>query len=503
VKQRHVVLAALVLLALLIRLGFFLSSPNPYENAGLVAEHGEVARNIISHGKWFVVNRKALSEVAARRQLEHQLIDPDDVDFSKVDAHPEYQPEVLQTPGVALVLAALWAGTSDQDYAYVQVLEILLDSSMVLLVYWSSLRLFGRPRAALIASGIYAVFLPLAALTNIAHLDTWATYFVITIFCLFLKARDASPRWPWLIALGAATGVGAYFRPFILVLPLALAIASGLGSGWRRAWSLGVVPVVIALGFATPWTIRNYVEFHKFIPMRIGIGQNLWEGLGELSNNFGAVLDDQITAKQVADDRPRLHYGTPAYDAYLFGKARRAIEHHPGFYTKVVARRMALMTILLRNYNWLGQSQSPATYAEETGKGTPSYIIEKPWDAAKFGVSYFGEPLLFFFAITTAVATWRKLWRRHVVLLTVPLAVIAPYVVLHVEPRYALPGSFAYMILVGLGVDLAFSWLVARRAGVSAKDNLTTHSGLGDNESTGLEEPNQTHIRFVPKARLT
>jgi 4-amino-4-deoxy-L-arabinose transferase-like glycosyltransferase len=329
------------------------------------------------------------------------------------------------------VLAAFWWLTNDQDYSYAQLLQILLDSAMVLLVYLASLRLFGRTRAALVAAGLYAIFLPLAALTNIVHLDTWATYFTITIFWLFVEARETTRRRPWLLALGIATGIGVYFRPFLLVLPLALMVALAIGSGWRRAWPLGVVPLVIATGFMTPWTVRNYDVFHRFIPMRIGAGQNLWEGLGELPNNFGAVLDDAATSRQVRHEQPNLQYGTPAYDDYLLTKAKRAIEHHPGFYAKVVARRIALSTVFLRNRNWIGRR-------ELWVEGVAANVA---------------EPLLFVLAVATAALTWRKYWQRHLLLLAVPLAVIAPYVVLHFEPRYVLPASFVYMILVGFGAD--------------------------------------------------
>ena len=79
-----------------------------------------------------------------------------------------------------------------------------------------------------------------------------------------------------------------------------------------------------------PWTVRNADRFHRFIPIRTGIGQNLWEGLGEGQNNFGAVLDDQVTLNQVHAVRPDLVYGSPAYDSYLEHKAVTAIREHPG-----------------------------------------------------------------------------------------------------------------------------------------------------------------------------
>jgi O-antigen ligase len=53
--------------------------------------------------------------------------------------------------------------------------------------------------------------------------------------------------------------------------------------------------------------------------------------------------------------------------------------------------------------------------------------------------------------------TWRRFWRRHLLLVAIPVATIVPYLFLHVEPRYVLPASFVYMILFGVGADSALN----------------------------------------------
>jgi hypothetical protein len=184
-----------------------------------------------------------------------------------------------------------------------------------------------------------------------------------------------------------------------------------------------------------PWTVRNAVQFNRFIPTRVGIGQNLWEGLGELPNDFGAKLDDQATARQVALRRPDLRYGTPAYDAYLQHWALTAIRDHPFFFARVMAHRMFDSTVWLRNLQW------------------PYGIV---------------EPLLFIFAVAVVIVTRRRFLRQHLLLAAVPIATLAPYLVLHVEPRYILPGSFVYLIWAALGADLVWERLALRRRGTVA-----------------------------------
>lgn len=453
-------LILLVAVAFALRLGFFLADPNPGQNAGLAAEQGGVAHNIVSFGRWFVTDRNPNQPAVV---VPNHLVDPSDV---PLDPHPQFAPDVIEMPGLALLEAAAWKITGDQDYGYVQLLQVVLDSLMVPLVFWIGVRLFRRRRAALVAAGLYAAFPPLAALTKVPHLDTWSVFFTIGVTALFLRALDAwdgERRWRALLTLGVVTGVGMYFRPGIVLLPLALAAASMPSGGWRRGLALGGVPLVLALLFIVPWTIRNAEEFHAFIPTRLAGGQSLWEGLGEVDNNYGAVLDDVATQRQVHRVRPDLVYGTPAYDSYLGDKAKTVIREHPLFYLRVVARRVAVSTVLLRNSNWAQSVEPPANYMRRTGRSVLGYVTHRPIDALWALLIGCLEPFVFLVAIVTAALTWRRLYREHLLLAAVVLATLAPYILLHFEPRYALPASFVYLLLFGLGADLSVERVAAHR----------------------------------------
>jgi len=294
-------------------------------------------------------------------------------------------------------------------------------------VFWIALSLFERRRTALISAGLYSVFLPIAVLAKIPHLDIWAVHATIVITALALKTWQSARPLPWLAATGVATGIGLYFRPGVLLLPLALAVAALPWIGWRRTIAAALVPLAVAAALTVPWVVRNYDEFDRFIPTRIGIGQNLWEGLGEVQNDFGAVLDDQVTERQVRREQPELVYGTPEYDDHLREKAVDAIQEHPGHFAKVVARRAVVTTVGLHN-------------------------LSLPLGLA--------EPLLFLLAVAVAIVTWRRFPRQHAFLAAIPVATLLPYLLLHVEPRYMLPASFVYLIWVALGLDL----LLERRA---------------------------------------
>jgi 4-amino-4-deoxy-L-arabinose transferase-like glycosyltransferase len=444
--RRRLPLVAIVALALAVRLTFLAIDPYPYANSGLAADSAEIARQIDQHGRWFTSNIAASTLLGDVQNQRDRLVDPASVDFRQTDAHPQLQPDILEPVGEAVVLAGIWKVTGSERWLPLQLLTVVLDALVAAVVFAIGMELFGRSRTAYLAAFMYAVFVPIAWLATIPHLDIWAVDFTAVITLLLLKARTAELPPRWLAAAGVAIGLGSYFRPGVLLIAPLLALATLSRSSWRQALRLGAIPTLVAVLLLVPWTIRNAEVFHRFIPLRSGTGQNLWEGLGELHNDFGAQLNDAATQTQVHAVRPDLVYGTPAYDDFLLSWATRAIKNHPGFYAKLVGWRFVSSTALLRNTDWAGSILTPA----QTGLGLASYIRHRFKDLLVLML----EPLLFLASAATVIVTRRRFARSHLIAGAIIVATLLPYLFLHVEPRYLLPASFAYLLWTALGLDL-------------------------------------------------
>lgn len=471
---RRIALAALVALALAVRLVFLVGDPYPHTLAGLSGTQGETARNIVKHGKWFQINLNALAPGGASgrgaqavgvMRLQEQrgrLIDPQDLDYTRADANPRYEPYAVHMQGVAVLLAAIWKVTGDMSYIYLQVLQVILSSLVTLLVWWISMALFGRPRAAYLAAFVYALALPLAALARIPFYDAWTPILVPAVLAAFLAARQATDdraRLRWLVVTGVATGVALWFRPPIVLLPVALAAASAVEHGVRNSLRLLLVPLGVAALLLAPWTVRNAIEFHKFIPANIGTGQVLWQGLGEKSNSFGAYNDDNRTRVQVQAVRPDLRYDTPEYDSFLLRKAASAIKDHPGYYVSLVGDRLVRGTV---GAAWLSWSAHSAHWADHSPSGV-SERVQWLWDKGQVAVGLIVDPLLVLFALGTVAATWRRFRREHLLLLAVPVSLLIVPILLAMEFRYVAPAAFAWIILAAFGVDALVDRVAQRR----------------------------------------
>jgi 4-amino-4-deoxy-L-arabinose transferase-like glycosyltransferase len=439
-----IALLAIFLIALGVRGAYLASELHPSTRPWV---WGGMAHNIVRDGHWFQVNLHAVN-FAYLKTGSGSTIEPANApQLRYADAHPKWEPEIVEPVGEAVVLAGLWEITGSERFLPDQILRILLDSFTALLVYRIAMRLFARRRAALLAATLYALDPPLAWLVSNINQDIWAVDFTIAILAIYLEAINSSFRWRWLILCGIVVSLGSYFRPGVLILPATLALATIPMTGWREALRRGLSITAIAAVLLIPWTVRNYNDFHAFIPTRSGFGQTLWEFLGEAHNDFGAVLGDGVTYEEVHRTYPNVHFESAAYDSILMHWAIRAIEHHPLFYLELVARRTAIATVWSRGIEWMHNGTvSPFTY----GRGLFSYIVNRPLDLLQMMLS----PAIFVLAMFGLGSTWRRRWRAHLVLIAVVLAVIVPYILVGVVFRYTQPATFAYLIWIGLGADL-------------------------------------------------
>lgn len=96
-------------------------------------------------------------------------------------------------------------------------------------------------------------------------------------------------RWLWFTALCFAGSV--LVRPQALLLPVFLVVTFTI---LRRPWR-DTIRVIGALAIAvvivlTPWTIRNYTLFHRFVPLSTNSGDNLCLGFNPDSEGHFAIV---------------------------------------------------------------------------------------------------------------------------------------------------------------------------------------------------------------------
>jgi 4-amino-4-deoxy-L-arabinose transferase-like glycosyltransferase len=451
-SSTRLTLLVIFLLALGVRVAYLESDPRPLFGSWL---QGGMAHNIVDDGHWFQINTNAYAMNAIRSHLPH-LVEPADVNLEYADAHPHWEPQVAEPVGESVVLAGLWEITGSERFLPEEILRIVLDALTALLVYRIALQLFARHHAAALGALFYAVYPPIAWQTISPYVDFWAIDLTIAVLAMQLQASRSPHRWRWLVACGLLAGLATYFRPAVLVLSAILALILNIPAGWRSALARALVTTAVALVLTIPWTIRNYDVFHAFVPFRSGLGLTMWEGFADSPNSFGGKFDISSTIAMVHRERPQLAVESYAWDSYVKHKAIELAEQRPLFYLRLVAHRAAEATVLGYSPSWMHRTTvSPFTYKG----GLLAFAAQRPFNLLEAAL----EPVAFLVAMLSFGFTWRRWRREHVVLMAVVLTTIIPYVALHVEHRYLMPASFAYLIWSALGIDLLVEELARRR----------------------------------------
>ena len=219
------------------------------------------------------------------------LFEPGNIAFSIVNGHGfgspfrvETGPTAWMTPVYPLVLAAIFRIFGSYTFAAFLASASLniLCSALTCIPIWLTGKQLAGPLAGTVAAALWAVFpnaimIPVEAMwdtsiaTLLAAIILWQT--VELSMCSSLR------RW---CAYGLLWGLALMTNATLLaIFPLLL--------GWlayqrrhSKDWRPGVLSAIaIAMLCCVPWTIRNALTFHAFIPLRSALGLQLWVGNNE------------------------------------------------------------------------------------------------------------------------------------------------------------------------------------------------------------------------------
>lgn len=362
-------------------------------------------------------------------------------------------PTAFHPPVYPLVLAGVYAvtGTADSPSRWRAglLVQALIGTAAVGLIGLLAWRLTGSRRVGLVAVALAAVYPPLVVWGS--SLLTEPLFIVLEMGAILavLRYRRRSPaRLRWAVAAGALTGLATLTRSngFVLLLPLAFGV-------WtlRPRLSIRALAAPAALGVAAilvvaPWTIRNAVVLHAFVPVSTELGFIMGGTYNPASQSshvcpscFLARLPDD---PDLARDYPTL--GEADADRRLRSVALDYIRAHP----------LSPLVTGIRNTRRL--------------LGLDGLWFERTW-----GLAYGFGTRLSTASVVGSLAAWmlallgaatRAARRVPSFAWAVPVLLLASGAFLHLEPRYRTLLDPFVLLLAAAALPAARRWAAVRRS---------------------------------------
>lgn len=445
-RRSWAVSAAVVAIALLLRIGYALNAQVVAELPGDIQQHVQYAVNLQAHG----VYSSGVPDVPGGTP----------------------PPDTFRSPGYPLFLLAAMTVAPDRWIAVAKAVQVLLGTGTVLLVILLG-RHWLRPCWANAAAAGLALWPHAIVFASTLLGETlFGFLLVLAAWLASAGARRASP--PVLAIAGVAFGAAALVNPLVLLFPPVLACVLYRRLAPRPA--LCFLAAFLALPLA--WTAAApAVESGQTSGSRVMM--NLVQGSWPQYHAAWRTQHNNAVSRAII----------AAIDAEI-----AAVSRSPEAGARQVAARMADDPAWYARWYLLGKPYDLWDWDIRIGWGdiyfldtTRSPFVSQPVPRLVAAIAKAMNPWLFAAASAGVLLVLARAWRRRdgpiapVAVALLLLYVTALHAVLQAEPRYSVPYRGFEMLAAAHALAAAWAFLRQRRAGSAAPGSApgTAHADTG------------------------
>ena len=376
-------------------------------------------------------------------------------------------------PGYPLLLAGFYK-LFGHSVLLAKMLNVLAGGAACALIYAVAAKVFNR-RVGLLAALILALFPGSIYFSTLLLTESIFTALVALLLLLVLmwalERKDVSPVRAFL--RGVLFGAAALFRAEAPVLLLVVLVV------WRLAvpsWRAFVPPAGFLIAGAVlavaPWTVRNAITMHRFIPISNGVGHTLLAGQQDDPYEKGHAFPEMYLRLKY-EDLPFPERETKVEDEAL----RRALDFifsHPGYEVQLAFEKLyhlyeddsgALQWIRAPAAP-LGEEWQvdPSVIGPSDGEELPVYIppaAEEWWSRLADG---------YYYVVLAAAIVGTPLWfsfrdRKRLLLVLFVAGWTAVHLLFMPQPRYHSPLLPVFSLWAAVALVYLWDQVIVRFAG--------------------------------------
>jgi hypothetical protein len=287
-------------------------------------------------------------------------------------APDQYYPTAWSDPLFPLIYAALLYALGEPARLVMMLLSLAFFTGAALLAARTA-RSFAGPWAALATVVVLLITVRGAAI--LVSPTPLAALWIALLLCYLVLHADRLGTTDG-FRLGAILGFCMLtWSSTMILVPVTLVLVLWLAADRRAALRIAAATVAAAMVIVAPWTLRNYLVFDQFVPVRAGLGQIAHVGTVGLGGTFAPKSAStalptpwtssgpfEATTRVITDwnarfalklwqvDLMKAEYG-PGYgkldevqrDKWYFGKARDYVLDHPVITAQLTLAKLAYL----------------------------------------------------------------------------------------------------------------------------------------------------------------
>ncbi len=242
-----------------------------------------------------------------------------------------------------------------ESNASIQLFQIACDSLAAVLIFLIAIEIF--PLTVGVIAGLLVALAPQFTWNSVLLLPDTLAVFPLLLAAYFLTRALKKPRLLTIAIAGACIGLSCWLRANALFMAPFLAVAIVFLFEGNRRFQFAGMFLIAALLVIAPLTIRNWIVYQHFIPVSLGAGQTMLEGISDYDpeRKFGIPNTDMGIMKMEAEEHNRPDYYSTLFvpdgvkrERMRLARSLDIIRQNPGWFLRVMVQRAASMLRLER-----------------------------------------------------------------------------------------------------------------------------------------------------------
>lgn len=481
-QKRIIHLAAIVLMALALRLFMALYSPwysgmsRGYLGACYMLGAG-YGYNRPEIDQWHRFKRE-IAAYSVELSRDGEQIDPEHRPWTDVK---QLRPLHFRMPGFPAFLLVVYRLFGEPLEIHAKVVQAFLTALCPVIVFYIVLKLFQRSGPAYGAAWLTALYPPMAH-ASITVLPSGLSMAVLLLAILCWVHATTKPSYRWMTIAGLLIAASCYFRPNSMMLWGVMGLAMLIR---QRGWLRPILSTVILAGAIyagmLPWALRNYVVSGRLLWGSTGTGMTVWKGIGQYENPWGIRHHDPYS-QRIAREQGFECDLTPDANTWFIQQVKRHVRERPGYFVKAAFKRLPWILAPPFGTGYVNPYRTKGMFSdfrEEEGLSPrqvltkyPGYVVRAFWERILTmlisGIGSLSMVLLVFLK-------WPQ--RRDVVmLLAVPVCLMVVYACTIFVARYLTPIIPFQMAALAMVVNEIIRRRRGKEAEGSRNDPIVTGS---------------------------